>query len=121
MRKKVSFCIILTFVVFISGCADKKPPLESIADVKMALIKADEANAIKYSPTELELAKQKLKKVDKLIEEGKYDEAKFLAQKIAVDVRLLEKRALNQELSTQIETLNKQIDAVKKEVIKIED
>ena len=120
MGKKVSFCIMI-ITLFISGCADKSPPFENVADVKMALIQAKQANALEYAPKELQLAKEQLKKVDLLIEEGKFVEAKFLAQKVAADVRLIEKQSLNKNLHDNIAILNRQIGLVKKEVINIKE
>ncbi len=121
MRKKVSFCIILAFLIIGSGCANKNPPLEDVANIKIALLKADKADASKYLSKEFEIAKKEFDQVNSLIKEGDYEKAKILSQKVLVDLKLIEKRSVNKKLLKQIETLQKEIDVIKKDIIEIKD
>lgn len=100
----ILFLRILLFLVFVSGCATKSLPKSDISNAKMAIAQSDNKIVRTYAKKELQKLKQKYKKLDTLLKEKRYKEAKFLAQEIQADSMLLQKKASVIELEKKVKT-----------------
>ena len=85
------FLTAVTVLFLLVGCSTKTPPLKDISNAKMALIKAQSQDAKSHAPDDLVRIKAKYQNLQRLMHEERFEEAKFLAQEIQADARLLEK------------------------------
>ncbi len=95
--------IVLLFAFIVVGCSTKTLPTKEISNAKVALAKLDLSDAKKYYPKESEEIKRRYLVLKKLMADERYRDAKFLAQEIVADYRVLEiktkKRSLKNRLS----------------------
>ncbi len=87
------FYLSLVLVLFFAGCSQKSLPKRDISDAKMAIAKADNAKVRKYLPKMLKRTKKKYKRLQKLITNKEYERAKYLAEEIQADSRVMIKKS----------------------------
>jgi hypothetical protein len=68
----------------------------------MAIAQADNKKVRVYTPRLLKKVRSKYKKLNLLIKEKRYEEAKFLAQEIQADSMLMQKKASLLELQKNV-------------------
>jgi hypothetical protein len=117
---KLFYLLILIFTLFF-GCSTKKPPLRDISNAKMALVKADNERVRKYEESKLKNLQKKFQTLKLLMNEKRYDEAKFLAQEIQADARVLEKKVALKAIKEEIKSKNGEINMIKKEFSTIKE
>lgn len=111
---------LIFFLIFI-GCSTKSAPMTDVSNAKMALIKAEGKNAKVYSPQALSSLKKKFQHLQTLMQSKKYEEAKFLAQKIQADARVLEKKSERIKREKVLKALQGEINLIKKEFISVQE
>jgi len=114
---KLSFYLLFMIFFFI-GCAKDDIPKRDISNAKMALAQSDNSIVKEYAPQKLKKLKTKYKELDRLINQKKYEEAKFLAQDIQIQSLLIQKEASINKLSKKIK--NKE-DVLKNNKIDLEE
>jgi len=114
------YLISMVALLLFAGCATKVPPTSDISNAKMALVKAESTDAKTHAPDDLVRIKVKYQNLQRLMHEERYEEAKFLAQEIQADARVLEKKSQRmmverrvRKLSAEINTINKDFTSVK--------
>jgi hypothetical protein len=91
MKKQIASRVVMLAagIAILGGCAkDIPPPDEQLALAGAAVAKAENAEAFRYAPVELNAAREKLNKAEKLVEQEEYVEARRLAEKAEVDANL---------------------------------
>lgn len=116
---KIFLTSMMALLLFV-GCSTKVPPTNDISNAKMALVKAESTDAKTHAPDDLVRIKVKYQNLQRLMQEERYEEAKFLAQEIQADARVLEKKSQRvmverrvKKLSGEINTINKDFTSVK--------
>ncbi len=99
---KVSYLSFFIISFFIISCATKSIPSRDLANAKMAIAQADNKKVRVYTPRLLKKVRSKYKKLNLLIKEKRYEEAKFLAQEIQADSMLMQKKASLLELQKNV-------------------
>jgi hypothetical protein len=115
------FISTLSFVVLFVGCSTKNPPLTDISNAKMALVKAEGNEAATYAPKTLSKIKAKYQRLQALMAKKRYEEAKFLAQEIQADARLLERESQRLMLEKKIKKLQGEINLITKEFAEVRE
>ncbi len=108
-------------MLFLSACASKTVPETDISNAKMALIKAQESGATTYAKDALEKIQKKYQHLQELLKKRRYDEAKFLAQEIQADARLLEKESHTRQLEEKVKKLQGEINLLTHEFTEIKE
>ncbi len=112
-------CVSLLF--FLGGCSTKTPPSTDISNAKMALVKAESRDAKTYAPDDLVRIKMKYQTLQRLMQEEHYDEAKFLAQEIQADARVLEKKSQRIMIERRVKKLQGEINLINKEFTEVKE
>lgn len=116
---KIFLATIFLFIVLF-GCSSKNPPSIDISNAKMALVKAESKDAKTYAADDLVGIKVKYQNLQKLMHEERYDEAKFLAQEIQADSRLLEIKSQRLMIEKDLKRLQGEINLITKEFTQVE-
>ena len=109
------FYLFSMFCVILLGCSSKNPPLRDISNAKMALVRADTSDSNIYEPQMLKNIKIKYKALQNLMIKEEYKSAKYLAQEIHADARVLEKRSSLRAIQGKIKSKEGEINLIKKE------
>ena len=115
------FLFALSFLFLLGGCSTKNPPLRDISNAKMALVKAEGSEAAQYAPKSLTMIKGKYKKLQELMAKKDYNEAKFLAQEIQADARLLEQTSQKVMLEKKVKKLQGEINLITKDFAEVKE
>ncbi len=115
------FLASLSLIFFLGGCSTKTPPSTDISNAKMALVKAESQDAKTYAPDDLVRIKVKYQTLQKLMQEERYDEAKFLAQEIQADARLLEKKSQRIMIERRVKKLQGEINVITKDFTQVKE
>lgn len=105
MDRKFYGLFLAAMVVICSGCAGSTPPLQDMKIAKMALLNADEAQESTEASRYFKLARKELIEAQQKMQEKRYDEARYLAQKATADARLAKIKAENEALRHEVEKL----------------
>ncbi len=112
---------IVVLVLFLSGCSTKNPPLTDLSNAKMALVKVDTAQTKKAAPQALSALQAKYKILQGLMKDKEYDKARFLAQEIQADARLLEKKSERIMLEERVRKMQGEINLINKDFTQIKE
>ena len=116
-----TFLLASAVVFLFSACSTKVAPLRDVSNAKMALIKAESQNAKVHALDDLVHIKMKYQNLQKLMHEERFDEAKFLAQVIQADARLLEKKSARIMIEKEFKKLQGEINVINKDFTEIKD
>ena len=116
-----TFLLASAVLLSFSACSTKVPPLSDVSNAKMALIKAESQNAKVHALDDLVHIKMKYQNLQKLMDEERFDEAKFLAQVIQADARLLEKKSARIMIEKEFKKLQGEINVINKDFTEIKD
>ena len=109
------FLATISLLFFLGACSTKTPPSTDLSNAKMALVKAESQDAKRYAPDDLVHIKVKYQTLQRLMQEERYDEAKFLAQEIQADARLLEKKSQRIMIERRVKKLQGEINVINKD------
>ena len=115
------FLLTVTVFFFLVACSTKNPPTTDISNAKMALVKAEGMDAKRYASDDLVRIKVKFQNLQRLMQEEHYAEAKFLAQEIQADARLLEKKSQRVRLEAEVKKLQGEINVINKDFTQIHE
>jgi predicted nucleic acid-binding Zn ribbon protein len=93
-----------------------KPPAEVLSSAELILRSATEARADEFAPMELQRAREKLEASKKAIANGKYDEARRLAEVAQVEAELAEAKADAEITRLAADGLRQRGDALRQEI-----
>jgi len=115
------FLLSLCALFLLDACSRKNPPTTDISNAKMALIKAESQDAKMQAPDDLALIKTKYQNLQALMQNKRYEEAKFLAQEIQADSRLLEKKSQRIMMEKRVKKLQGEINVITKDFTEIKE
>jgi len=116
-----TFLLASAVLLSFSACSTKVAPLRDVSNAKMALIKAESQNAKVHALDDFVHIKMKYENLQKLMHEERFDEAKFLAQVIQADARLLEKKSARIMIEKEFKKLQGEINVINKDFTEIKD
>ena len=115
------FLVTVSILLLLAGCSTKTPPNTDISNAKMALVKAESKDAKLYVPDDLVRIKVKYQNLQKLMHEERYEEAKFLAQEIQADARLLQMKSERIMIEKRVKKLQGEINLINKDFTSIKE
>jgi hypothetical protein len=77
----------------LAGCGGVPPPEAELSAAQTAVTGAEEADAAKYAPSDLDRARDKLIRAQAAMQEEENEEARRLAEEALVDARVAEAKA----------------------------
>ncbi len=117
---KIFLTSVAALIVF-TGCSTKVPPMSDISNAKMALVKAESTDAKTHAPDDLVRIKVKYQNLQRLMHEERYEEAKFLAQEIQADARVLEKKSQRVMVERRVKKLQGEINVINKDFTSVNE
>ena len=93
-----------------------KPPTDVLSQAELTLRTAVEARADELAPMDLQRAREKLEASKKAIANGKYDEARRLAEVAQVEAELAEAKADAEITRLAADALRQRGDALRQEI-----
>jgi len=103
--------VIVSFILWICvGCAEYSLPSKEVSNAKLALVKVDTKESRKYFAEDLKNTKLKFKKLQNLLSNKEYQEAKILAQEIQADARELQNRVELKSVEVQLKKKQKDLE-----------
>jgi len=112
---------VLCLLFFIGACSSKKAPKVDITNTKMMMGRIDTAEIKSHTPLELLNVKGKYRDLQLLLKDERYEEAEYLSREIEADVRLIEKRSQRKILEKELEALQGEVNAIKKDFVSLEN
>jgi hypothetical protein len=97
------------------GCAATKPPTAKLSTAEVAVKKAEESDAGQHAPLELRVAREKLDKARRAMDDEEYDRARRLADEAFVDAQLAEARARSAKAKQAASAVRKSVEALRSE------
>lgn len=107
--------LIVIGVVVLAACASPTPARLAISSADTAIDRAVKADAAKFAPLPLHLARDKLDRAKSSFTEDDYDIARRLAEEAQVDAELAETTALAERAQSQVEEVQKAITELQRE------
>jgi hypothetical protein len=98
-----------------AACAGRRPPTAKVSTADVAIREAEEVDAAQHAPLELRLAREKLEKARRAMDDEEYDRANRLSQEAFVDAQLAEAKARTATAESQAEEMQKSIEALRRE------
>lgn len=123
MKKRIILRVVMLAagIAVLGGCArDIPPPDKQMALAGAAVAKAESAEAYRYAPVELNTAREKLNKAEKLVEEEEYVEARRLAEQAEVDANLAFVKSRSAATQEAVAELQKTIRTLQEELERIQ-
>lgn len=108
--------IAIGLAIILSACGSTQPPMQTIAETRVAVRQAEQIGARDYAPLEIRQARKKLEQAQTLVEEKKYEEAKRLAEEAKVDAELAGAKALSGKAQRAVRELREGIKVLKEEI-----
>jgi len=115
------FLAIISMFFLLGGCSTKTPPTTDVSNAKMALVKAESRDAKIHAPDDLVRIKVKYQTLQRLMHEERYEEAKFLAQEIQADARLLQMKSERIMIEKRVKKLQGEINLINKDFTSIKE
>jgi hypothetical protein len=85
--------IAIALAIGLAACSHGDPPQAQLGAGTQAVVAAEQAEAMRYSPVELQVAREKLNAARTASADGDYDRARRLAEQAQVDGELAAARA----------------------------
>ena len=100
------------------GCATsgKKAPIGEIANVEMAINRAQESNADAYAPLELKFARDKFEAAKVAVNKKQFKKAKPLLEEALIDARLAEAKSRAEAAKKRSRDMRNSIEALRSEI-----
>ena len=106
-------CLFGFFVPFaLVGCTHDPVPAEQLRLTQQVIVEARAAGAVEQT-AELALAEEKLAAARAAMRDGRYRQARMLAEQAELDARLAEAKVLNEKSRTQVLEVNRRIDGLR--------
>lgn len=115
MENRIFLLSLGTLMFVFLGCASKNPPLQDISDAKMAILDAKDAGAKTLAADMFKNAEQKYQNMQKLMQEEKYIDAKYAAQKAYIQAKLANTLSKNVKTQQEVDELMSEIRVIKKD------
>lgn len=101
--------------LILGGCAATKPPTAKVSNADVAVRKAEESDAGEHAPLELRLAREKLEKARRAMDDEEYDRARRYADEAFVDAQLAEAKARSAKAQRAATAVKKSVEALRSE------
>jgi len=119
--KKQQFPLIVLSVAVVaalmvaSGCSTVGPPKAEIAAADLAIQDATKSMAPQYAPLELRMARDKLDKAQRAMNNEEYIDARRLAEEALVDAELAEAKASSEDARRAANELQQSLETLRRE------
>jgi hypothetical protein len=100
------------FSLLFFGCSSKNPPISDVESAKIAFLKLKSESSNSFMKSDIQKIENKIKYIEKLMEEKKYDKAQSNALKVKSDSEYLSKKIKNKKLSEEIKILQSEINRI---------
>jgi hypothetical protein len=98
-----------------AGCAGKRGPTPRVETAAVAIRGAERSGGAQYAPLELRLAREKLDKARRALDDDKHDEAWRLSEEALADAQLAEAKANSEKARRNAEEVRQSIQALRSE------
>jgi len=120
MKKQQVPLIVLSIAVVAalmvaSGCSTVGPPKAEIAAADLAIQDATKSKAPQYAPLALRMARDKLDKAQRAMNNEEYIHARRLAEEALVDAELAEAKASSQDARRAANELQQSLETLRRE------
>jgi len=120
MKKQQVPLIVLSIAVVAalmvaSGCSTVGPPKAEIAAADLAIQDATKSKAPQYAPLELRMARDKLDKAQRAMNNEEYIHARRLAEEALVDAELAEVKASSEDARRAANELQQSLETLRRE------
>jgi hypothetical protein len=102
-------------MVMIGGCAARRAPTAKVSTADVAVREAEEVDAAEHAPLELRLAREKLEKARRAMDDDEYDRARRLSEEAFADAQLAEAKARAEKARLHAEELRKSVQVLRRE------
>jgi hypothetical protein len=106
---------ILATAILIAGCSTARPPTAKLATADVAIREAEEADAARYAPLEMRLAREKLEKARRATDDDEHERARRLSEQAFVDAELAEAKADAEKARAKTEHARESVEALRGE------
>jgi hypothetical protein len=103
---------IICATVAIAGCAGRRPPTAQMSAAATRVVAAEDADASRYAPLEMRVAREKLDGAEKAAYDHDNDEAKRLAEESSADAELAQAKADAEKARRTADEMRKAVDAL---------
>jgi Domain of unknown function (DUF4398) len=93
---------IAALILFFAGCATAPRPISALSDAKVAIERANVAQAERDAPVEMRLAMEAMNNANSLDAAGKYEQARLAAERAAVHAELARMKALGAQARAEV-------------------
>jgi len=121
VRKSLFFGSLTAVLFWTAGCAHTPPPVADMTNAKMALLNAENAKESRLAKSYYERATEHFEKARREMKAKNYEAAKYEAQKAIADARVAKIKATNEALQKQVDALRAEIRKLEKDFVTIEE
>ncbi len=115
-RRVVSIATLVATASVLAGCASEGPrPTEEITRARTLVNQAEQANAQRYAPAEMQAARAKMESAEDAADEGQNTTARRLASEAALDAQLATARASSSEAQRAAKELAEGTEQLRRE------
>jgi hypothetical protein len=114
-RRTTSIGAAIVAGVMIAGCSTHRPPTAKVATADVAIRQAEEAEAPEYAPLELRLAREKLEKARRAMDDDEDERARRLSEEAFVDAQLAQAKARAEKARRHADEMERSVEALKSE------
>jgi len=113
MRHQFVFVVFATAIAL--ACGTPRQPIQAVSKAEQAVHQADIGAAPEEAPAELELAREKLARAEKALQEGDHGKARRLAEEAVVDAQLADAKADSAQSHASVEAAQRAFDSLREE------
>jgi hypothetical protein len=109
-------CVFPIFATAIAlACGTPRQPIQAVGRAEEAVHQADVGAAPEEAPAELQLARDKLARAEKALQQGDHGQARRLAEEAVVDAQLADAKADSAESRASVEAAQRTLDSLRTE------
>jgi len=100
----------LTWATLLAGGCARHPPTTQVGMASRAVQQAESLQAESYSPLDLRLAREELRRAERAVENEDYDRARRLAEQATVDAELAAAKARSEKARARVAHLRGRLE-----------
>jgi hypothetical protein len=103
-------------ILFFAGCASVPRPTAALSDAKLAISRANVAQAERDAPVEMRFAMEAMNTADSLDAAGKYDQAQRAAERAQIHAELARMKALGAQARAEVQRREAENDELRQQL-----
>jgi hypothetical protein len=107
--------LLLGTAAALAACSNARPPTAKVSTADVAIQKAEERDAARYAPLEMRLAREKLEKARRAMDDDEYERARRLSEQAFVDAELAEAKADAQRAREKTDQVRESVESLRGE------